>query len=218
MIRALLIWSILGYRRWLSGRGPLRQVRCTFHHSESCSAFGLRAAREAPDVRAAVARIRRRLRRCREASTFMLQLPGGGRALGWGRDHERPLDELVTELVEDAELPAARATVLSARGAVARWRGDVLDVVALAPHLRALPSAKLVVRRPPSRSQVARRLLLRFALGAALVGAVALFVAPVALGLAAALTLGVAAAGRGYLVRGQRLRAQARAAALRASA
>ena len=154
VIRRALIAAIIGYRRWLSGRGPLARVRCTFHHSESCSAFGLRAARDAPTVTAALGRIRRRLRRCRGAALFAMTTADGGHALGWGADHDRPLPELCAELGRDGETAAAQATVLASREWVARWRSDADDVRAIAIARRALPRAQVLMRRadqPPPR-------------------------------------------------------------------
>ncbi|MCW5807069.1 MAG: membrane protein insertion efficiency factor YidD, partial [Deltaproteobacteria bacterium] len=87
-MRRALAAAIRAYRRWLSGRGPLRGVSCTFARCESCSAYGLRVAREAPTAAHAIRLIRRRLRRCRDASVYALAAPGGGAALAWGADHE----------------------------------------------------------------------------------------------------------------------------------
>lgn len=146
LLQRLLLWWIVFYRRRISGRGPMRRVRCTFHHGETCSAFGLRVARESPSFRVAWGRIRRRLKRCRNASIYDVSAPGGPRALGWGTDHERPLDELLAELTADTEGPQARATVLAARLAVARFRGDLIDLAQVAPHRALLPPAQLVLR------------------------------------------------------------------------
>lgn len=213
--RAVLRLAIRGYRRWLSGKGPLRRVRCTFHHGETCSAFGLRAAHEAPDLRTALGRIRRRVRRCGEASIFALPVPDGGRALGWGADHERPLAEVLAELAADGELPAARATVLAARGTVARWRGDVVDLIALAPHRHGLPAVQVLVRRPPPWRLVAGLLAGRAAAAAVLVVAAALVAPALAAALGTLAALGLGGTLRGHLARRARLRAQARAATLR---
>lgn len=138
----LVLWIRL-YRRCLSGRGALRRVRCTFHHSESCSTFGLRVARTSPSAWVALGRIRRRLRRCRDASIYAT----GPGALAWGADHDRPLDELLATLTADTEAPASRAVVLAARLAISRFRGDLLDVLAVTPHRALLPPAQLVLRR-----------------------------------------------------------------------
>lgn len=162
MMQTLLLWWILFYRRWISGRGPMRRVRCTFHHGETCSAFGLRAAREAPSFRVAWGRIRRRTRRCRNASIYDCSPPGGPRALGWGSDHDRPLDELLAELSADDERPEARATVLAARLAVARFRGDLIDLAQVAPHRALLPPAQIVLRNAARERERAWLPRLRF--------------------------------------------------------
>ncbi len=212
----VLAAAIGGYRRWLSGRGPLRRVRCTFHAGESCSSFGLRAAREAPSAPAAWGRIRRRLRRCRDASLFALTAADGSRALGWGADHERPLDELCAELAADGEAAAACATVLAARELVARWRGDVVEVVELAPRRRGLPPAQVALRHPPPPRRVARALTWRVALASIVVPAAALVSPGPAIALAAAAAFMLIGSARGHLARWSRLRHQAGAAALRA--
>lgn len=208
MIRGALIAALRGYRRWLSGRGPLRRVRCTFHPGETCGAFGLRAAREAPTAWHAVGRIRRRVRRCRDASVVLLD---GGRALGWGRDHERPLAEVVAELVADGEGPAARATVLAGRELVARWRSDAEELRAVAAARAGLPRATLPVRgHRPRRPRPLRVVAAAAALGLALV------VAPwLGLALIAAVGLLVLGPGRAARAHRRRLGRQARAAALR---
>ena len=214
MSRAALALAIRGYRRWLSGRGPLRRVRCTFHHNESCSAFGLRSAHEAPSLRSALGRIRRRLRRCRDASLFALD-GAGGRALGWGAAHERALPELVAELTADREQAAAQATVLGARLTVARWRGDLLDAVAVTDALRELPRVPLVLRRPPSARALAALLAWRL-WPLPLAALLAVVSVPLALTLGALITARVGLALWAHLGRAARLRAQAQAAALRA--
>jgi putative component of membrane protein insertase Oxa1/YidC/SpoIIIJ protein YidD len=219
----LLAAAIRGYRRWLSGRGPLRRVRCTFAHGESCSTFGLRAAHEAPDAWTALGRIRRRLRRCGGASVFALSAPDGSRALGWGDDHERPLDELCAELDADGERPVDRATVLAGRELVSRWRGDLGDVAALAARRRALPHAHVILRRPPAAGRMAaalawRALLALVAVATAwwLAGWVAPSAAPIAAAAVAATSLlGLGAKAHGHAARHAHLAAQARAALLR---
>src|SRR5688500_17061727 len=82
--RPLLLGFIAFYRRRLAGRGPFRNVRCTFARIESCSAFGERMAREAPSTWTAAYRILGRLRRCRELSLY--ECANG--ALGWGRGYD----------------------------------------------------------------------------------------------------------------------------------
>jgi hypothetical protein len=82
--RALLLGLIRVYRQRLAGRGPFRNVRCTFAHLESCSAYGERIAREAPSTGAALRCICGRLRRCRDLSLF--RFPDG--ALGWASRYD----------------------------------------------------------------------------------------------------------------------------------
>ena len=163
--------AIRGYRRWLSGRGPLRRVRCTFHDGESCSTFGLRTASEAPGAWIALGRIRRRVRRCGETSVFSLRAPDGGPALGWGRDHDRPLEDVAAELLADGEGAAARAQILAARELIARWRADVVDVLAVRQLRRGLPHPQLTLRRPPSRGLLVRALATRAAVIAGVIHA-----------------------------------------------
>ncbi|MCL4227567.1 MAG: membrane protein insertion efficiency factor YidD [Myxococcales bacterium] len=216
LARRVVVAAIAGYRRWLSGRGPLARVRCTFHHGQSCSAFGLRAVDEAPGTWAALGRIRRRLRRCGATSIHALTDPAGRRALGWGPDHDRPLGELCAELTADGEQPADVAAVLAAREVVARWRGDATEVVALARLRRGLPRAQVLVRPPPSPRGTAVALAGRAALaGLAIAGAAALAPTIVAVAVAAVATLGLTATARARIARHARLAAQARAALLR---
>jgi putative component of membrane protein insertase Oxa1/YidC/SpoIIIJ protein YidD len=61
---SLLRAFIRFYRHSVSGRGPLKRVRCGFAATESCSAYGLRVASESPSIFVAVRLIRCRLRRC----------------------------------------------------------------------------------------------------------------------------------------------------------
>jgi hypothetical protein len=188
----------------------LRRVRCTFGHCESCSAYGLRAAREAPTVRAAIGRIRRRLARCRDASVYALVAPDGGRALGWGDDHERPIDEMVAALDAAAELPPARATVLAAREVVARWRGDLVDRMAVAAHRRGLPAAQVTLRPAPSRRALVAGRVRRALLALPVLAALAWWSLPAGLVAVAALALLVARPS----ARLAQIDRQARAAAL----
>lgn len=141
-MRHLLIALLLLYRRFLSGRGPLRHVTCTFHRTETCSAFALRTAR-ASSFLTALFRIRRRLRRCSATSIYALSPT----QLGWGRDHDRPLPSLLTELHADAETPASISTILATRTLVSRYRHDLPDLLALTPARRLLPPAQIMLRR-----------------------------------------------------------------------
>ncbi len=117
----LLVGAILCYRRFLSGRGPLRSVVCTFCRSESCSAYGLRVAREAAaSLPEALRLIRGRLRRCRQAALY--RFPDGW---GWGECHdERDPAALEGKLERAHELPVTLAAVLWSAALVARHRGD----------------------------------------------------------------------------------------------
>jgi putative component of membrane protein insertase Oxa1/YidC/SpoIIIJ protein YidD len=141
----LLVALILLYRRFLSGRGALRRVRCTFHHTESCSAFALRTARGVP-FWVSLPRIFRRLRRCRDSSIWDLSTPTQ-RILGWGLDHDRPLPLLLSRLHSDAELPSSIATILATRLAISRHRHDIPDILAVSAARAPLPPAHIILRR-----------------------------------------------------------------------
>jgi len=151
VILRVLAWLILAYRRWLSGRGPLRKVRCSFAHAESCSAYGLRATAEAATAREAIGRIMRRLGRCRDAC-----LLGDGRTLSWAALHDRPIDEIAAELRRDGEREPAIARMLGTRRAVAIWRGELAAARALA---RLAPAERpLVCSHEAAQSRSRRRL------------------------------------------------------------
>jgi hypothetical protein len=223
-----LVLAVRGYRRWVSGRGPLRRVRCTFDHGgggESCSVFGLRAAVESPNARVAWGRIRRRIHRCGGVALFALDAPDGARALGWGDDHDRPLAELHAELVADGELAPALAQVLSARETCARWRGDLGDAVAarslrgalapVRPQLRAMPPLALLARALAWRV-LAAVLVVAFVASLAWMMADSVRVAGIAGAATAALALlPITALARRHLARRARLARQARSALLR---
>jgi putative component of membrane protein insertase Oxa1/YidC/SpoIIIJ protein YidD len=114
-LRRLLAAAIGLYRRHLSGRGSFRGVRCTFEQCESCSEYGERMVREAPSALTALARIRRRLRRCRQLSLYRLSDSG----LGWGSGYDglmddepdRALQDIDAMLAEDAEEAHVRQAV-----------------------------------------------------------------------------------------------------------
>lgn len=207
--RRLLLALIDGYRRWLSGRGLLRRVRCTFHHGETCSAYGRRVAAEATSLGEAVTLIRGRLRRC--ADTALYALPDD--ALGWGPAYDRSLPAWQGELDAARELPTTRDALVRGRLAVARFRGDVGEVVALSRLPPPGPGHKLVVRRTglalPWRALVPRAALLGLA-----VTLVALWSVSLALVLAAVVV--VVTTGRAARLRSRlgRLRWQAQAAAI----
>jgi len=155
LILRVLVWLIAFYRRWLSGRGPLRDVRCSFAPHESCSAFGLRATAEASGAREALGRIRRRIRRCGDAC-----LISDGHALSWTPFHDRQPFEIVDELRADGEGDAAIGKLLHVRRAVAIWRSDLVAIAAcdalLADPARPRPH---VVAEPAIRSRARRRLV-----------------------------------------------------------
>lgn len=212
-----LVAAIDGYRRRLSGRGPLRRVRCTFHHGETCSAYGRRVAVEAPGALAALRLIRRRLHRCADASLYTLS----GDVLGWGPAYDRPLAAWHTELERDRELPATRDSLLRARAAVARWRGDRVDLRALSALAPPAAGPRLIVRRAHAGYGAVALALVRPALLALALVAAAIVLAPPLASAVLATVASLAVAGRaGRLVgRTRRLRWQATAAAIaRASA
>jgi putative component of membrane protein insertase Oxa1/YidC/SpoIIIJ protein YidD len=134
VILRLLALLILGYRRWLSGRGPLRRVRCSFAAQESCSAFGLRITRIAASARDAIGRIVRRLRRCRDAC-----LVADGTRITWAPIHDQPPEEIARGMRSDGEHDAAVARMLQTRRAVARWCGDLDAFRACVPALPGHP-------------------------------------------------------------------------------
>jgi putative component of membrane protein insertase Oxa1/YidC/SpoIIIJ protein YidD len=151
LILRVLTWLIVTYRRWLSGRGPLREVRCSFAREESCSAYGLRIARAASGAREAIGRVRRRLRRCREACL----LRDGG-TLAWAPVHDRPPAELIALMRDDAEHDAAIARMLVTRRSVALLRRDAKAVLACAG---AAPGKPRVVTRPSAVRRWRRRVV-----------------------------------------------------------
>ncbi|HEY5928008.1 MAG TPA: hypothetical protein VIV11_40255 [Kofleriaceae bacterium] len=151
LIRRILAWFIVVYRRWLSGRGPLRNVQCSFAREESCSAYGLRIMNAASSVRLAIGRIARRLRRCGEACVVR-----DGRTLRWAAIHDRPPRELIDEMRRDDELDLPIARMLVTRRAVALHQGDSNAVLECAA---ALPERPRVVTRPTPVRRWRRRLV-----------------------------------------------------------
>ena len=118
--RTPALLAIRAYRRWVSGRGPLRTVCCTFASTESCSAYGLRATRDlARSLPEAVRLVRSRVRACRGSSIYRFET-----GLGWERDHEHAPAELAQLLVARSERPDTIAQVIAARMAIAKWRGE----------------------------------------------------------------------------------------------
>lgn len=198
MVRAALIFLITLYRRYLSGRGPLRGVRCSFAAHESCSAYGLRVAQRSPSTRIALARIGRRLRRCGDAC-----LRSDGHVVSWTEQHDEAPSAIATQMRDDAELDASIALMLHTRRAVATWCADPIatracDVeLALAPPVRTrrpiVVKFNAMVRRAVERLR--RRTIF------AVVAIVALAVIPswFDAALAALLVAGVALAARAVI-------------------
>ena len=118
--RRALSLAIRGYRRWLSGRGPLRRVSCTFASTESCSAYGLRAVDEiATSLPHAIGLVRARVRACRHASVYRF-----ANGLGWERAHDEAPSEIARSMVARGERADTVAQVIAARMMVAKWRGE----------------------------------------------------------------------------------------------
>lgn len=155
LILRILTWLIVTYRRWLSGRGPLRNVRCSFALEESCSAFGLRSARTATSWRQAIGRVARRLRRCREAC-----LVRDGRSLRWATIHDRAPSELIAEMRADGEQANAISRMLVTRRAVALHCGDEVAVEQCAAALPGGP--RVVVRGTRARTWRRRFVMIAF--------------------------------------------------------
>jgi putative component of membrane protein insertase Oxa1/YidC/SpoIIIJ protein YidD len=127
--RRILAFAIRSYRRFISGRGPLRRVCCTFASTESCSAYGLRAVEEvATSFPHALGLVRSRLRACRRMSIYRFSS-----GLGWERDHDRSPAELVALLEARGERADTIAQVLAARTAIAKWRGERAELAAARP-------------------------------------------------------------------------------------
>ncbi len=172
-VRSRLTDAIVAYRRHVSGRGPLRAVRCSFAATESCSAYGLRiATTPGRSLRETVARIRGRLRRCHDSCVYVT----GEGALRWGAD----FDDLATvdaRARAAEELPRTRGALLRAAIAVARHRGGPA-LQRLHAQLRRLHLPREATERLPLRNGdayvrargvgVMTRLALGFALALAL--------------------------------------------------
>lgn len=163
--RRLLIFGIELYRRYLSGKGPLKKVACTFHKTESCSAYGLRIAKESQSLPAALQKIRGRLSRCGAASLFR----GEGQTLVWGElyDEEDPA-LFEKELVAQSESKESIRAGLLHAARVAKFQGDVSRCKDLLQRAKAYPaSGDLLVRAaqgllPSLRVWLFRRLSLLF--------------------------------------------------------
>jgi hypothetical protein len=176
------------YRRRLAGRGPFRNVRCTFAHLESCSAYGERMAREAPSTWRALCRICGRLRRCRDLSLY--QFPNGEIAGGRGYDTLLQADQasaavgqLDKVLRRVHESPAVRSAVLDAASMVLA-HSQSNSALAL-PHGELVIRPAAAVRRSLARRFYARGAMTMFFAGVAAATALAgvgiPFIAPVLL-------------------------------------
>jgi putative component of membrane protein insertase Oxa1/YidC/SpoIIIJ protein YidD len=198
--------AIRGYRRWISGRGPLRRVACTFSSTESCSAYGLRAVDElATSLPHAMSLIRARLHTCRCVSIYRF----GERGLGWERDHELEPRELALLLEERGERPDTVAQVLAMRELVARWRGDRPALVEAIQTRAERPTARHPIPLRPGDATIARHRR------TAARGAVLAMLAIVAAVLAAIFAGWVAVAALVPLVAAMMVVARARASARR---
>ena len=180
LILRVIAWLIVCYRRWLSGRGPLRDVRCSFAPEESCSAYGLRVTRDATSARQALGRIVRRLRRCRDACLLT-----DGAALSWAPVHDDSPAAIAAALRRDGEQPAALARMLAVRRAVALWRADR---AAASACRGAEPARPRVVSQPAVARRARRRLATLVALS--VVGLVVVWLQPWLGGVALTATLG----------------------------
>lgn len=150
-----LTWALTIYRARLSGRGPLRRVRCTFEHTETCGAYGLRVSRNLA-VRASVALIARRIGRCGALSLYRDRERD---AWLWHEQHEAlDAEALDADLERSRELGSTRAAVLRANALVGRELGDARRVAACRQRLAALP----VTRAPGAPAE---QLLVRDARG-----------------------------------------------------
>ncbi|MCA9645201.1 MAG: hypothetical protein KC492_31135, partial [Myxococcales bacterium] len=112
--QAALQLAIRGYRRWASGKGPFRRVRCSFEQTESCSAFGLRVSEEAPSLDVALRLVRARIAACGEACLHVTERAdrGGGDAeVYWGPLYDRLEEPAVQELLS-WEQPSTRQALL----------------------------------------------------------------------------------------------------------
>lgn len=127
--------AIALYRAHLSGRGPLRRVRCTFERTESCSAYGLRIAAEQPALRS-LALVATRIRRCGRLSLYRDR---DHAAWLWHVEHETlTARELDAALERSHELASTRAAVLRANALVGCELGDAVRVAACRELLASL--------------------------------------------------------------------------------
>lgn len=212
----VLVAAIRLYRARVSGRGPLRNVLCTFGRCESCSAYGLRIAeRHATSFPHALILILGRLRRCRTSSVYRV-----GRGLRWGEAYDalEPVDDIAARV---HETPATRLALLRAATSIARYRGRPLPPAqhppARAPLRVAHDRARLPLRHGSgllAREHARWRLRLLLPLGAALLGGLLLPVALATTGCVGALVIVVAATLR-YTATRRRYLHQQRVAAAR---
>jgi putative component of membrane protein insertase Oxa1/YidC/SpoIIIJ protein YidD len=142
-----LLGLIRGYRRHLSGRGPLRRVTCTFSATESCSAHGQRVAAEvARSLPGALRLIRARLRRCREASLYR-----AGPGLAWGELYDDLSPAFADQVAALPERPATRRLLLLSAAQVARYSGRPELALCLLGQARPLPGRPALVLRDGAR-------------------------------------------------------------------
>ncbi|MGE0328034.1 MAG: hypothetical protein AB7K71_23575 [Polyangiaceae bacterium] len=151
--------AIRGYRRWGSGKGPLRRVRCSFEQTESCSAFGLRMSREAASARTALRLIRARIAACGDGC---VHVPVGSMKesarkrtepkVYWGPLYDR-LDAAESQELLSRELPSTRAAMSRASSLAQHPKGHRLS----SDQLRQLLGSPRVILRAgtgePSRQR-----------------------------------------------------------------
>ena len=200
--------GIVVYRRHVSGRGPLRAVRCSFGATESCSTYGLRVATTpGRTLRDSIAKIRARLRRCHDCSVYVAR----DGALRWGADFD-DLERVDDRAQRAEELPRTRGALLRAAIALARRRGRPV-VQRLRVQLRRLRLPPDARERLPLRSADAHlraraiATTLRVALGVVIALVVASMSWVLAAAVAMALSIRAVAARRST---GRRFAAQAR--------
>ncbi len=159
----ILLWMIAFYRKWLSGRGPFRSVRCTFEHTESCSSYGLRVAQNGSALLPVIRLIVRRLQCCERASLYRID-----GTLVWERlydQYDTPA-ELERYLVQSQELTSTRSAVLQALAWIARFQGNRKVQRQCQPLRRSLPvSQRLILRNALGfRRSLRRKLAVRVTL------------------------------------------------------
>lgn len=157
-----LVALIRGYRRFLSGRGPLRAITCTFGKTESCSAYALRVVKDARNVPEAVRLIRARLCRCRQASLYRF-----ADGWGWGDIYDNHQNgSLYVALKNAKEAPSTIGSVLWTAALAARHRGEEHAVRSYAHQAKQTggPGAYVVIRDGNNWHRfLYRRLMVRMA-------------------------------------------------------